>query len=45
MAATTTILTENVTTTNATWDQGHPIVDPGELEDVLGWSLTPEGLC
>ena len=45
MAATTTILTENVTATNATWDQGHPIVDPGELEDVLGWSLTPEGLC
>ena len=44
-AVTTTILTENVATTNATWDQGHPIVDPGELEDVLGWSLTPEGLC
>jgi|TARA_B100001105_G_scaffold56054_1_gene42690 hypothetical protein len=44
-AVTTTILTETVTTTNATWDEGHPVVDPDQLEDLVGWSLKPEGLC
>ena len=48
MAATaesTTILAEDVATSDVVWDGDRPIVDPAQLETILGWDLRPEGLC
>ena len=48
MAATTestTILAEDVATSDVVWDGDRPIVDPAQLEAILGWDLTADGLC
>ena len=44
-ADTTTVITEDAATVDATWDDGRPIVDPLSLTTIVGWELKPEGLC
>ena len=44
-AESTTILAEDVATSGVVWDGDRPIVDPAQLETILGWDLRPEGLC
>ena len=43
----TTIITDRVTHVDAVADEarGSYLVDPTDLPDVLGWTLTPNGLC
>ena len=42
---TTTVIAEDATKVDATWDGERPIVDPGLLTAAVGWDLKPEGLC
>ena len=44
-ADTTTVIAEEATSIDATWDGERPIVDPGLLASIVGWELKPEGLC
>ena len=40
-----TVLTEQVTTVEATWDNARPVVALETLPDLVGWELKAEGLC
>ena len=44
-SSTLTVLTERVTTVEATWDEARPVVAVETLTDLVGWELKPEGLC
>ena len=43
--STLTVLTERVTTVEATWDDARPVVAVEALPDLVGWELKAEGLC
>ena len=43
--STLTVLTERVTTVEATWDDARPLVAVETLPDLVGWELKAEGLC
>ena len=43
--STLTVLTERVTTVEATWDDARPVVAVETLPDLVGWELKAEGLC
>ena len=43
--STLTVLTEQVTTVEATWDDARPVVPVEALPDLVGWELKAEGLC
>ena len=43
--STLTVLTERVTTVEATWDDARPLVAVETLPDLGGWELKAEGLC
>ncbi len=43
--STLTVLTERVTTVEATWDDARPVVAVAALPDLVGWELKSEGLC
>ena len=44
-SSTLTVLTERVTTVEATWDDARPVVAVETLTDLVGWELKAEGLC
>ena len=44
-SSTLTVLTERVTTVEATWDEARPVVAVETLTDLVGWELKAEGLC
>jgi hypothetical protein len=44
-ADTTTVIAEDASSIDATWDGERPIVDPELLASIVGWELKPEGLC
>ena len=43
--STLTVLTDSVSTVDATWHDDHPLVTAEVLPALLGWELKPEGLC
>jgi len=43
--STLTVLAEQVTTIEATWDDARPVVAVAALPDLVGWELKSEGLC
>ena len=43
--STLTVLTEQVTTVEAIWDDARPVVAVETLPDLVGWELKAEGLC
>ena len=43
--STLTVLTERVTTVEATWNDARPVVAVEALPGLVGWELKAEGLC